>query len=193
MFPIPGSLLATAVAHLLRGQPWLRDKLVPFQGCCVRFEVFPFTTQLAVAADGTLSPSPAGEADAVVELSGVTALRLLAGDQSAHRQISVRGDAEMAVALSTVLSELRWDVEEDLSRVLGDVAAHRLVRGAQDFAAWQRRSARDLADSTVEYLIEERELLARPSDVERWVQGVDRLRDDVERLAKRLDRLAPKR
>lgn len=193
MLPVPGSLLAITVAHLLRGQPWLRDKLVPFQGRCVRFEVFPFATQVAVAADGTLSPSAAGEADAVVELSATTALRLLAGDHGARTQISVRGDTEMAVALSAVLSELRWDVEEDLSRVLGDVAAHRLVRGAEDLAAWQRRSARDIAASTVEYLVEERALLARPSDVEHWVQGVDRLRDDVERLAKRLDRLTPKR
>ena len=47
-------------------------------------------------------------------------------------------------------------------------------------------------DSAVEYLVEERRLLASPAQVRTWSRAVDTLRDDVERLAKRIDRLSRK-
>ncbi len=194
MFELPGSLLARVLAHLLDGQPWLRETLAPFAGRHARIEVFPFGTDLEIGQDGSLAPSPpaAAEPDARVILTPFAAARWLAGDTGARREVDVRGDAALAAALQSVFAELRWDIEEDLSRLVGDVAAHRLVGGAREFAAWQRRSARDLMDSTVEYLVEERRLLASPAQVRTWSRAVDTLRDDVERLAKRIDRLSRK-
>jgi ubiquinone biosynthesis protein UbiJ len=46
-----------------------------------------------------------------------------------------------------------------------------------------------LAQNLSDYWVDERPLIARRDDVARWVQGVDRLRDDVERLAQRIERL----
>jgi len=192
MLHLPGSVLARALAHLLKGQPWLRDKLVPFTGRRARIEVFPVAVDLEVATDGALVRSGPGEADAVVALSPFTAIRLLSGDQSARGQVSVRGDAALASVLGAVLSELRWDVEEDLSRVVGDVAAHRIATSARSFAQWQRRSGRDLMHSGVEYMVEERKLLPPAAQVRDWARAVDTLRDDVERLTKRIDRLSRK-
>jgi len=191
---VPAAVLARLLAHLLAGQPWLREKLMPFAGRRARIAVLPFSVELEIGADGGLTPTAAGdaEAEAHVELSVLTAMRLLAGDTGARRQVEVRGDAALAAALQGVFEELRWDVEEDLSRLVGDVAAHRLVAGARDLAAWQRRSAHDLAQGTVEYLVEERKLLASPVQVRAWSEAVDRLRDDVERLAKRVERLSRK-
>jgi len=191
---LPGPLVAQALAHLLQGQPWLREKLVPFAGRRARIEVFPFATELEIAVDGALAPAARGETqpDAAVALSALTAMRLLAGDAHARRQVGVRGDPALAAALEAVFLELRWDVEEDLSRVVGDVAAHRAVAGARAFAQWRARSTRDLLDGTAEYLVEERRLLASPAQVRAWTQAVDRLRDDVERLAKRIERLSRK-
>ena len=194
MFDLPGSILARVLRHLLAGQPWLRETLVPFAGQRARIEVFPFGADLEVAPDGSLaiSPSDGAEPDARVSLSPFTAARWLAGDVAARSQVEVRGDAALAAALQSVFAELRWDVEEDLSKVLGDAAAHRLVGGARDFAAWQRRSARDLMENAAEYLVEERRLLASPTQMRAWSRAVDTLRDDVERLAKRIDRLSRK-
>jgi ubiquinone biosynthesis accessory factor UbiJ len=194
MLDLPGPVLAQVLTHLLAGQPWLREKLAPFAGARARIEVFPFSADLEIGTDGTLTAGARQEteADAVVELSAFTAMRLLAGDAGARAGVGVRGDAALAAALEAVFNALRWDVEEDLSRVVGDVAAHRMVDGARSFAAWQKRSARDLADSTVEYLVEERKLLASPVQVRAWSQAVDRLRDDVERLDKRVERLSRK-
>ncbi|MCC7549763.1 MAG: sterol-binding protein [Burkholderiales bacterium] len=189
---LPAAVLSRALAHLLAGQPWLQEKLVPFAGRRARIEVFPFAAGLEIGADGALSPSArsAEESDAHVSLSPLAAMRLLAGDADARRQVEVRGDAALAGALQSVFRELRWDVEEDLSRLVGDVAAHRIVGGGRDLAAWQRRSARDLMQGSAEYLVEERRLLASPEQVRAWSRAVDTLRDDLERLAKRIDRLS---
>ena len=56
--PNPASLLAaqllSALNHLLRGQPWLRQRLLPFAGRTAVLEVFPAKLTVSVDADGQL-------------------------------------------------------------------------------------------------------------------------------------------
>jgi len=47
-------------------------------------------------------------------------------------------------------------------------------------------------ESAVEYMVEERRLLPPAAQVRDWARAVDGLRDDVERLTKRIDRLSRK-
>jgi ubiquinone biosynthesis protein UbiJ len=84
---------------------------------------------------------------------------------------------------------LRWDAEEDLSRVLGDVAAHRLAAGAREFFASQREALARTAENLVDYMLEERELVAHPASFAEHRLAVAHLRDAIERLEKRVDRL----
>jgi ubiquinone biosynthesis accessory factor UbiJ len=196
LFPDPRSLPAETIVrvlnHLLAGQPWLRERLVAHAGRACRLEVFPLTLQLRVAEDGALRHDPhAQETDATIRMSAVSAARLLAGDERARAEIDLSGDPVLAGALRSVLQELRWDVEEDLSRVVGDIAARRLVQGARSAASWQASAARSVAANLAEYLVEERALLARKDEVQRWAQEVGELRDAVERLEKRIQSLAP--
>ncbi|MCF8199792.1 MAG: hypothetical protein K9J42_13575, partial [Sulfuritalea sp.] len=88
-----------------------------------------------------------------------------------------------------VIRNLRWDAEEDLSKLVGDIAAHRIVEGGREFAAWQQQAAQNLAENFAEYFTEELPMIARQADVEEFSADIDRLRDDVARLEKRLQRL----
>lgn len=40
--------------------------------------------------------------------------------------VRIEGDVQLAADVSWLVDHLRWDIEEDLSRIVGDVAAHRL-------------------------------------------------------------------
>ena len=100
-----------------------------------------------------------------------------------------KGDAEFASAISRVAANIEWDVEEDLSRVFGDIAAHRLAQAGRSAAAWPKQAAQSLAASASEYLTEEAKLLVTPLQAAEFVREVDELRDAVERLEKRIDRL----
>ncbi len=84
---------------------------------------------------------------------------------------------------------LRWDIEEDLSRVFGDVLAHRMVEQGRLFAAWNREAAEKLAQNLAEYWIEEQPLLAPAAPVRQFLSDVDQLRDDLARLEKRIGAL----
>jgi ubiquinone biosynthesis accessory factor UbiJ len=107
----------------------------------------------------------------------------------AWREARVSGDTELAAALSFVAANLRWEFEEDLSRVVGDVPAHRAGQTLRAAARWPAQVARAGALNAAEYLSEETRLLATPLDCEDFSLAVDELRDAAERLDKRLAHL----
>jgi ubiquinone biosynthesis protein UbiJ len=183
---------AAAINHLLRDADWARAQLVPFAGRTILFEVAPLAVAFTVETDGRLvaAASQTGPA-AVVRLTGPTLIRLIClRDESAHQEVSVTGDTTLASVLTGILSGVRWDVEEDLSQVFGDVVAHRLTRAGATLFAWHANAASSLARSLTEYWTEEQPLIASRTAVRDLVQAVDALRDDAERLEKRIERLS---
>ena len=177
--------------HLLREAQWARKRLAEHAGKQVRVE-FPLGTMLLqIAADGDVEHGePANAPDLVIRMSPLAAARWLTDRQTGWREARVDGDMELAAAISHVMANLRWDYEEDLSRVVGDVAAHRIARGIHHLSASPADAAQSFARGVAEYLTEERHALATPLRVEEFTREVDELRDAVERLDKRLERIA---
>jgi ubiquinone biosynthesis accessory factor UbiJ len=186
------ALAAAAINHLLRGAGWARERFRPFAGASVRFVMTPFTATFLISDEGTLQPAGSdAEPAATIKLTPSLAARLvLLKDESARSEVEVEGDAALAAALTRVLGTLTWDVEEDLSRVVGDVAAHRIARAGRAFLDWQAAVAANLARSVGEYLSEEQPAIASREALDAFAQAVDELRDDAERLGKRIQRLA---
>lgn len=177
--------------HVLESAPWARDKLSAHAGKTALFDVFPVRMAVAVAADGRLQPAAPETAPAVtIRLTHLTLLEVLADGEEAWRKAEVTGDADFAAVVSRVLSNLRWDVEEDLSRVVGDIAAHRMAQAGRAAAAWPKRAAVSLAENAAEYLTEEKAVLVTPLQASEFMHEVDELRDAVERLDKRIERLS---
>lgn len=181
---------AAIINHLLKSASWARARLVPFAGRTVRFEVTPLATAYTILTTGDVSdtPSPA-QADATFTLTPGLAMRILSGDATAWQSVKVEGDGALAREVLYISQNLKWDVEEDLSRVFGDVVAHRMVTTANDFMRWQRDTARHFAESMSAYWTDERPLVAPKYDIERFVREVDELRDHVARFEKRVDDL----
>jgi ubiquinone biosynthesis protein UbiJ len=184
--------LASAVAHhLLEQADWARSRLSEHAGKRVRVELPLGPLSVEIAEDGQVLQVALNEApDLVISLSPLAAVQWFTDRQAAWRQARVEGDGELAAAISHVASNLRWDFEEDLSRVVGDVAAQRVGQGVRRFSTWPGEAAGSVARGAAEYLTEESHLLATPLQVEEFAKNVDQLRDSVERLEKRMDRLA---
>ncbi len=102
---------------------------------------------------------------------------------------SVEGNAEFATELSFVFRHLRWDAEEDLSRLVGDIAAHRLVATAGRLAAWQQRSAANFGENLAEYLALENRMLVAGDEFAAFREDMNRLATDLNRCESRLARL----
>jgi ubiquinone biosynthesis protein UbiJ len=114
---------------------------------------------------------------------------LARGEEHAMRSVDVEGNAKLAAEVLVLARHLRWDGEEDLSRLVGDVAAHRLADAGRAFAAWHLDTAQRLAAALADYVTEEKRLLARRADLAALGDSVARLRDAVARLDKRVERL----
>lgn len=189
MQPLPAPLLA-AVNHLLGQAAWAREKLVPFAGHVARIELPPFEAAFLIAADGCLAaPSPEATPEVGISLPATAPLLALQGKATVMRAARIEGSAEFAEALGFVIRNLGWDSEEDLSRLFGDIAARRIVSGTRELAAWQRQAAQNFAENLAEYFTEEQPLIARRVAIAEFSAEIDRLRDDLSRLEKRVQRL----
>ena len=176
--------------HLLEAAPWARERLMPFAGRTWRVELAPLPDlAFVVRADGMLDASDSIEPHLVVTLTPAALPALARRDESLLRDMTFAGDAELAAALQYLALHLEWDVEEDLSRVVGDVAAHRIAGGARDFIAWQKEAAVRLGQNFAEYLTEEAGVIAPQAAVSGFARAVDDLRDAVESLEKRIAHL----
>jgi len=187
-------MVATSVVaflnHLLEAAPWARDRLAPFAGQTWRVELTPLPDlAFVVREDGMLGSSDALEPHLVVTLTPAALPALARRDETVVREMTFTGDAELAAALQYLARHLEWDVEEDLSRVVGDVAAHRIAGGARDFVAWQKEAAVRLGQNFAEYLTEEANVIAPQAEVAGFARAVDDLRDAVARLEKRIAHL----
>ena len=179
-----------ALNHLLSQADWARAKLIPFAGRRARLAMPPFQLDLAIREDGYVEAAIEGDApDVTMTLPADAPLRAFQGQEQIIAAARVEGNAHLATELSFVLRNLRWDAEEDLSRAVGDIAAHRMMQGATAFANWQKEAARNLAENVAEYVSEENPLVARQQDLAAFGSEVGELRDKVSQLEKRIDKL----
>jgi ubiquinone biosynthesis protein UbiJ len=189
MQALPAPLIA-AVNHLLAQASWAREKLAPFAGHAAQIKLPPFEAAFLIGEDGCISaPAPEAELEVSIALPAATPLLALQGKDAVMRAARIEGSAEFAEALGFVIRNLRWDAEEDLSRIVGDIAAHRIVSGTRDLVAWQQQAAQNFGENFVEYFTEEQPLIAGRAAIADFSADVDRLRDDVARLEKRLEHL----
>jgi ubiquinone biosynthesis protein UbiJ len=190
MQTLPAPLQA-AINHLLGQASWAREKLVPFAGHAAQIKLPPFEAAFLIGPDGCISaPAPEANLEVSISLPAATPLLALQGKDAVMRAARIEGSAEFAEALGFVIRNLRWDAEEDLSTIVGDIAAHRIVTGTKEFLGWQQQAAQNLAANLAEYFTEEQPLIARRADIAEFTSNIDGLRDDVARLEKRLQRLA---
>jgi len=156
----------------------------------LRFTPTPVRIRLAALPD-SLSVAPAGDApaDAVIEGTPLSFLRLTAGDAAKSIRAGgmvVKGDAEVAEGFRRLLDAARPDLEEELSRIAGDVPAHYAARLAREGIEFGRRAGDIFARNVAEYLTEESRDVPARVEAEEFVEGVDRLRESVDRLEARV-------
>ena len=191
-------IITRLLKHLINQNSWAREQLQPYGGKSVCFNIPPVSATLTVLEDGGLAL--AGEsitggsttAEATVTIPFPVALRLLANDEGATTLITLEGDTELATVLAKVLRNMSWEYEEDLSKIIGDAPAHEVAElGRKAFSEVKKQTV-NVAEMLAEYWQEEQPLIAKKRHVEQFVKDVDALRDDAERLGKRLEKLEAK-
>ena len=177
--------------------PHAAARLAGFHGSVFGVEILGLGLRFYLAAD------QAGRIQVLSELEGEpdclvrgAPLDLARSVFTAHKEdalmsgrVEIRGDTDLAHRFSRVLGDLDIDWEEQLARVVGDVAAHETGNAVRLAGGWASRTGAVTEENLREYLQEEARLLPTRYEITEWQDEVDRLRDDVERLAARVARL----
>jgi ubiquinone biosynthesis protein UbiJ len=156
----------------------------------VQFNIGFITSSLVILENGNLAI--AGETnipDATVTIPPSLILRLFAKDEAAKRQIIIEGDTHLAAELAKVFANMRWDYEDDLSNLIGDIPANKIGNFGRQTANTLKETSVNIAEMLSEYWQEEMPMIAKKRHVEQFNSEVDTLRADVERVEKKLAKL----
>lgn len=116
--------------HVLMQEPAAMERLARVKGRVVLVCWRQFSFKVVVTPAGLLDLSGAEAASDLTltmtqESPFEVAQTLMQGDKPAVR---VEGDVQLAAEVNWLVDHVRWDLEEDLARILGDAAAHTLVQ-----------------------------------------------------------------
>jgi ubiquinone biosynthesis protein UbiJ len=132
------------------------------------------------------------EPDVLISGSLLT-LASMAGDSGASAirdgSLELTGDPHLAEEFQQLLTYAKPDLEEELSGIVGDIAAHRLGEIARGVSDWGREARSTMGANIREYLQEESRDVPSRYEVDRFSANVSALRDDVDRLDARIKRL----
>jgi ubiquinone biosynthesis protein UbiJ len=196
---IPNALLAPLEALLNRYialDPEGAARLAPLQGRLICVEVQGFGTRLYLipgAERMQLFGAYDGEPDCLLRGTPIALARLGLAQRKEDSlfggEVEAEGDTHLAQDFGAFMSGLDVDWEEQLSRLVGDPVAHQVGEGLRSLGGWGRKSADTLTQDLTEYLQEEARLVPTDYEVRAFLDQVDGLRDDVDRLAARVERL----
>jgi ubiquinone biosynthesis accessory factor UbiJ len=119
--------------HVLMQEKEAQDRLIRKKGSVLHVRWGLFGLDLLVTPAGLLDRAPVSASPdltiAVAAESPLNVLQAVVAGKSPP--VKIEGDVQLAAELGWLAENLRWDFEEDLSRILGDVPAHALANAAR--------------------------------------------------------------
>jgi ubiquinone biosynthesis protein UbiJ len=107
--------------------------------------------------------------------------------------VELHGDARVAQSFQQLLRYARPDLEEELSNLFGDTAAHSMGNFARQAREWGIGARDTMQQNISEYLQEESRAVPARDEVDAFRRDVETLRDDVARFEARLNKLVVSR
>ncbi len=187
--------LAKVLNHALYQNPPSLQLLNKLSGKIIRLELTHFEISLTLFPDVqgiTVLSDYAGEVNVRITGAPFTLLRLLLQEQpllANNPEVIIAGDMGIAQQLLELIKELNTDWEEQIAQWLGDIPAHYLTSSFRQAQEYTQDRVNTLQLNLSEYLQEEVRHLPNPMEMELFLDTIDTLRDDLERLEQRIQRL----
>ena len=201
--PLAGRALESALNRALALDDDTRQALARLDGRRVELHLASPPLAMAIRVDGdALRVGPAGAAGEP-DLSVKTTLGGLLGqlrgvlgpgDEAQHAtpsgRLRIEGDAELARALQRLAQRFDPDWQRPFVAAFGEVVGVQVANAAASALKGARRAGSGFAATAAEYVVEESRDVVGRLELEAFHDDVDVLRDDVERMAARVARLA---
>lgn len=182
--------LETLLNQILALDPDLRPRLVALEGRVIALELTGLFTLYLRPEAGTLRVDDHSDRPPQVTIRGTPlALLRLSRGGPVGPDVAIDGDTHLARAFNELFRAMDVDWEEQLSRIMGDTAAHQAGNAVRGLLAWSRQALDTLGRDSGEYLQHESRLLPPRGSLLAFLDAVDRLREDADRLEARVRRL----
>ena len=192
LYPSPAFL---AINHVLSQEPWALLQLQNHSNKIAHINLELLVIRLQISPAGLFqSPPNEAPADVTIHINLADVPLILQDKERAISYIKIQGDASLAQTFSEISKNLPFDFEHYLSQLMGNssagqIAAMRVTQTSKAVLSHLKSNAQKFQENVAEYFLEENPMLIRPVKVNEFAQEVSKVRDDVERLMKRIEKL----
>jgi len=194
---VTGRIVAPILRRLITDAPWAQERLQPFAGHRIAWDVAGVVGELLLDSDGLPQGlSDQAAFDSLRSNPGVhfslpsEKLSVLGkGMDAIMREVRIEGNAGLAAELAFIARHLRPDPAEWMAPYLGDIASEQLAQKLHSFFTWGTETAGRLARSSTDYAMHEARLFPSKGIVSQHCDDIDNVRDATDRLEQRIARL----
>ncbi|MFZ5580583.1 MAG: ubiquinone biosynthesis accessory factor UbiJ [Pseudomonadota bacterium] len=180
-----------ALNAALEADPASRTALHGLSGARIRIDLkglfsidlLPQGDVLVITGNGLDAP------DATLRASPLGFLRASMRGDLMGQDIELLGESRLTIRAARLLSGIKPDIEMALTPHVGGLLAHQIGRLWRAMGEEMRRFAENRLLDEADFLRDESSMLPRRTELEPWFDAVDRLRDRIEALEARIQRL----
>jgi ubiquinone biosynthesis protein UbiJ len=189
------TFLETLLNQALRLDPPSLQALNQLTGKIIRLQLTGIELNLTLFPDNQgiiILSHYEGEVDVHIQGAPFSLLRVFLQRETTllnNSDIIIKGKISIAQQFSQILQGLDIDWEEQIAQQFGDIAAHKFGNLFRHCQAYSAERSEYLQLNLREYLQEEARYLPTGSEINLFLNAIDTVRDDVERLEQRVQRL----
>lgn len=168
------------------------ESLANLAGDVIEIDILNTDIRLFILPSGkgiTLASKYEDKADVSIIGTPAALLGMITAEKVGAGDVEINGNVGLAHKFQSILKKIDVDWEEYLSQIIGDIAAHKVGNFLKGMSQFAKTSARTISLDISEYLRYEKEALLDQSELDEFNHAVDKVRNDVERLQKRVERL----
>jgi ubiquinone biosynthesis protein UbiJ len=180
----------------ITSDPETHDRLALFEDRSIAIVVTDLKQHILVTIHNSafhLALTQSDEASLTIKAPLFSLIKLTQNPDSLFStDITINGDVQFAKQLQDLLDGFDFDWEAQIARVTGDTLAYPIAHGLKQFSAWASSRHQTFQINMAEYLTEEVRMLPVQFQVDDYINNIDKLRADSDRMEARVKRLEMK-
>ena len=191
-------ILETVINRYLALDPEMLDKMAAFSGKVIKLDIVGLNKEVYLFPDArgvqvSMQYDDDDEADTTLRGSLISLFKMGLVSNAANMllkgEVEISGDTRLGHQFKNVFSQMDIDWSEPLAKLVGDAAAYQIQQAGKQIGRWGKDTASSVSTSFSEYLQEESRDVVTETELEMFNDAVDKLRNDVDRLAAKVQQL----
>ena len=173
------------INHLLLQNDWMQSRLINYKNKIITIIISDIKIIFQIQDNGQLQTiDKSKKTDCIINLTISDFINQIVNNK--NKKIIVEGNLELANEVSQILKKIKWDIEEDLSKYIGDIPAIHTTKLIKKILKTNKNNINNLTNSLIDYWEEENPLLAKKRDVFYFNSEVSKIVEDTKILEARI-------